>query len=76
MPIWEALVLILSSINLNAQNISGDYFIKDSVFFLSDIFDMKQVNRAKNLPLLYLLWGFNLQIGSLGGSNNGKLEME
>lgn len=75
MPIWEALVLILSSINLNAQNISGDYFIKDSVFFLSDIFDMKQVNRAKNLPLLYLLWGFNLQIGSLGGSNNGKLEM-
>lgn len=74
MPIWEALVLILSSINLNAQNISGDYFMKDSVF-LSDIFDMKQVNRAKNLPLLCLLWGFNLQIGSLGGSNNGKLEM-
>lgn len=73
MPLWEALVLILSSINLNAQNISGDYFIEDGVFF--DIFDMKQVNRAKNLPLLYLLWGFNLQIGSLGGSNNGKLEM-
>ena len=44
------------------------------VFFF-DIFDMKQVNRAKNLPLLYLLWGFNLQIGSLGGSNNGELEM-
>lgn len=73
MPLWEALVLILSSINLNAQNISGDYFIEDGVFF--DIFDMKQVNRAKNLPLLYLLWGFNLQIGSLGGSNNGELEM-
>lgn len=73
MPLWEALVLILSSINLNAQNMSGDYFIEDGVFF--DIFDMKQVNRAKNLPLLYLLWGFNLQIGSLGGSNNGKLEM-
>ena len=73
MPLWEALVLILSSINLNAQNISGDYFIEDGVFF--DIFDMKQVNRAKNLPLLYLLWGFNLQSGSLGGSNNGKLEM-
>ena len=36
---------------------------------------MKQVNRAKNLPLLCLMWGFNLQIGSLGGSNNGKLEM-
>ena len=33
MPILEALVLILSSLNLNAQNISGDYFIKDSVFF-------------------------------------------
>ena len=74
MPLWEALVLILSSINLNAQNISGDYFIEDGVF-LSYIFDMKQVNRAKNLPLLYLLWGFNLQIGSLGGSNNGELEM-
>ena len=44
MPLWEALVLILSSINLNAQNISGDYFIEDGVFF--DIFDMKQVNRA------------------------------
>ena len=73
MPLWEALVLILPSINLNAQNISGDYFIEDGVFF--DIFDMKQVNRAKNLPLLYLLWGFNLQIGSLGGSNNGELEM-
>lgn len=73
MPLWEALILILSSINLNAQNISGDYFIEDGVFF--DIFDMKQVNRAKNLPLLYLLWGFNLQIGSLGGSNNGELEM-
>lgn len=73
MPLWEALVLILSSINLNAQNISGDYFIEDGVFF--DIFDMKQVNRAKNLLLLYLLWGFNLQIGSLGGSNNGELEM-
>lgn len=73
MPLWEALVLILSSINLNAQNISGDYFLEDGVFF--DIFDMKQVNRAKNLPLLYLLWGFNLQIGSLGGSNNGELEM-
>lgn len=73
MPLWEALVLILSSINLNAQNISGDYFIEDGVFF--DIFDMKQVNRAKNLPLLYLLWGFNLQIGSLEGSNNGELEM-
>ena len=73
MPLWEALVLMLSSINLNAQNISGDYFIEDGVFF--DIFDMKQVNRAKNLPLLYLLWGFNLQIGSLGGSNNGELEM-
>lgn len=73
MPLWEALVLILSSINLNAQNISGDYFIEDGVFF--DIFDMKQVNRAKNLPLLYLLWGFNLQIGSLGVSNNGELEM-
>lgn len=73
MPLWEALVLILSSINLNAQNISGDCFIEDGVFF--DIFDMKQVNRAKNLPLLYLLWGFNLQIGSLGGSNNGELEM-
>lgn len=73
MPLWEALVLILSSINLNAQNISGDYFIEDGVFF--DIFDMKQVNRAKNVPLLYLLWGFNLQIGSLGGSNNGELEM-
>lgn len=73
MPLWEALVLILSSVNLNAQNISGDYFIEDGVFF--DIFDMKQVNRAKNLPLLYLLWGFNLQSGSLGGSNNGKLEM-
>lgn len=73
MPLWEALVLILSSINLNAQNISGDYFIEDGVFF--DIFDMKQVNRAKNLPLLYLLRGFNLQIGSLEGSNNGELEM-
>ena len=36
---------------------------------------MKQVNRAKNLPLLCSMWGFNLQIGSLGGSNNGKLEM-
>ena len=45
------------------------------VFFLSYIFDMKQVNRAKNLPLLYLLRGFNLQIGSLEGSNNGELEM-
>ena len=45
------------------------------VFFLSYIFDMKQVNRAKNLTLLYLLWEFNLQIGSLGGSNNGKVEM-
>ena len=33
MPLWEALVLILSSINLNAQNISGDYFIEDGVFF-------------------------------------------
>ena len=33
MPLWEALILILSSINLNAQNISGDYFIEDGVFF-------------------------------------------
>ena len=33
MPLWEALVLILSSINLNAQNISGDYFIEDGAFF-------------------------------------------